>query len=89
MLRVKLGHAGQPLALDKLTWLLFIGFQGSALIRVLADIMPAVAQLAPSLYLLAGLVWLTRFTPWAARYAPNYWRTRVDGSRGDARFASG
>jgi uncharacterized protein involved in response to NO len=80
--RVTLGHAGQPLVLDRLTWLLFIGFQGSALIRVLADIVPAAAHLAPDLYLLAGLVWLTCFTPWAVHYAPNYWRQRADGKPG-------
>lgn len=80
--RVTLGHAGQPLVLDRLTWLLFIGFQGSALIRVLADIVPAAAHLAPDLYLLAGLVWLACFTPWAARYIPNYWRPRADGKPG-------
>lgn len=80
--RVTLGHAGQPLLLDRFTWLLFIGFQGSALVRVLADIVPATAHLAPSLYLLAGLIWLACFTPWAVRYAPNYWRPRVDGKPG-------
>jgi uncharacterized protein involved in response to NO len=80
--RVTLGQAGPPQVLDRLTWLLFIGFQGSALIRVLADIVPAAAHLAPGLYLLAGLVWLACFTPWAARYAPNYWRPRADGKPG-------
>lgn len=79
--RVTRGHAGQPLALDRLTWLLFIGFQGSALVRILADIVPA-ARLAPVLYLLAGLIWLACFTPWAVRYAPNYWRPRADGKPG-------
>ena len=76
--RVTLGHSGSPLVLDKLTWLLFVGLQGSALIRVLADIVPT-AHLAPSLYLLSGLIWLASFTPWAAHYAPNYWRPRADG----------
>ena len=68
--------------LDRLTWLLFIGFQGSALIRVLADIVPAAARLAPDLYLLAGLVWLACFVPWAAHYIPYYWRPRADGKPG-------
>lgn len=80
--RVTRGHAGQPLVLDRLTWLLFTGFQGSALVRVLADIVPAATRLAPVLYLLAGLIWLACFTPWAVRYAPNYWRPRADGKPG-------
>jgi uncharacterized protein involved in response to NO len=80
--RVTLGHSGLPLVLDNFTWLLFIGFQGAALLRVIADTIPAVAQYAPQLYLMAGLVWLACFMLWAARYVPIYCRQRVDGKPG-------
>ena len=35
--RVTLGHYGRPLVLDNFTWLLFIGFQATALLRIIAD----------------------------------------------------
>ena len=80
--RVTLGHSGRPLVLDNFTWLLFIGFQAAALLRVIADSIPAVAQYAPQLYLMAGMVWLACFIFWAARYVPIYWRQRIDGKPG-------
>jgi uncharacterized protein involved in response to NO len=80
--RVTIGHSGRPLELDQFTWLLFIGFQAAALFRILADALPAVAQIAPMLYVLAGLIWLICFVIWAARYVPIYWRQRVDGKPG-------
>lgn len=76
--RVTIGHSGRPLVLDNFTWLLFIGFQGAALLRVIADIVPVVAQHAPQLYLMAGMIWLACFALWAARYVPVYWRQRID-----------
>lgn len=80
--RVTLGHSGHPLVLDKLSWLLFIGFQAATLFRILPDILPAATSMAPGFYLLAGLTWLICFTLWAGRYAPLYWRPRVDGKPG-------
>ncbi|GJL73460.1 MAG: hypothetical protein NMNS01_26590 [Nitrosomonas sp.] len=80
--RVTIGHSGRPLVLDNFTWLLFIGFQGAALLRVTADIVPVVAQHAPQLYLMAGMVWLACFALWAARYVPVYLRQRIDGKPG-------
>lgn len=80
--RVTLGHSGHPLVLDKLSWLLFIGFQAAALFRTLPDILPAAVSLAPGSYLLAGLSWLICFTFWTCRYAPLYWRARADGKPG-------
>jgi uncharacterized protein involved in response to NO len=80
--RVTLGHSGHPLVLDKLSWLLFIGFQAAALFRILPDLLPAAASLAPAAYLLAGFCWLICFTLWASRYAPLYWRQRADGKPG-------
>lgn len=77
--RVTLGHSGHPLVLDKLSWLLFIGFQTAALFRILPDLLPAAGGMGPGFYLLAGLSWLICFILWATRYAPLYWRPRADG----------
>ncbi|WP_297325486.1 NnrS family protein [Nitrosomonas sp.] len=77
--RVTLGHSGRPLELDRFTWLLFLGFQAAAVLRILADIVPV---LAPMFYVAAGLAWLICFVLWAAKYAPIYWRQRVDGKPG-------
>lgn len=77
--RVTLGHSGRPLELDSFTWLLFLGFQTAAVLRILSDIIPIIA---PILYVAAGLVWLICFVLWAAKYAPIYWRQRVDGKAG-------
>ena len=80
--RVTLGHSGRPLTLDKFSWLLFLGFQAAALLRILPDIIPVAVNLAPNAYLLAGLIWLICFTLWTIRYAPLYWRPRADGKPG-------
>ena len=77
--RVTLGHSGRPLELDRITWLLFLGFQATAVIRILADLIPAIA---PMFYVLAAFVWLTCFGLWAVKFAPVYWRARVDGKMG-------
>ncbi|PTQ77802.1 uncharacterized protein involved in response to NO [Nitrosomonas oligotropha] len=77
--RVTLGHSGRPLELDRITWLLFLGFQATAVIRILADLIPAIA---PMFYVLAAFVWLTCFGLWAVKFAPIYWRARVDGKAG-------
>ncbi|MBL0010164.1 MAG: NnrS family protein [Nitrosomonas sp.] len=77
--RVTLGHSGRPLELDHFTWLLFLGFQATAVIRILADVVPVIA---PILYVAVGFVWLICFVLWAAKYAPIYWRQRVDGKPG-------
>lgn len=77
--RVTIGHSGRPLELDHFTWLLFLGFQATAVIRILADIVPAIA---PMLYVAAAVVWLACFALWAVKFAPIYWRARVDGKAG-------
>ncbi|MBL8496744.1 NnrS family protein [Nitrosomonas sp. JL21] len=77
--RVTIGHSGRPLELDRFTWLLFLGFQATAVLRILADIVPAGA---PLFYVTAGLVWLAYFGLWAGKFAPIYWRARVDGKAG-------
>ena len=80
--RVTIGHSGRPLELDRFTWLLFLGFQAVAVLRILADGPLAMAQMAPMLYVLAGVIWLACFILWAAKYIPIYWRQRVDGKPG-------
>lgn len=80
--RVTLGHSGQPLVLDKFSWLLFLGFQAAALFRILPDVISAALDLARGAYLVAGMIWLICFTLWAIRYAPLYWRPRADGKPG-------
>ncbi|SER21944.1 uncharacterized protein involved in response to NO [Nitrosomonas sp. Nm51] len=80
--RVTIGHSGRPLVLDRFTWQLFIGFQATAVVRMLPELIPAIGQLAPILYLFAGLIWLACFTLWAVRYIPVYWRSRIDGKPG-------
>ncbi len=77
--RVTIGHSGRPLELDRLTWVLFLGFQATAVIRILSDVVPVIA---PILYVLAAFVWLVCFGLWTAKYAPIYWRQRVDGKPG-------
>ncbi|MBX3615646.1 NnrS family protein [Nitrosomonas sp.] len=77
--RVTLGHSGRPLELDRFTWLLFLGFQATALVRILADLIPAIA---PMFYVLAAFIWLACFGLWAIKFAPIYWRARVDGKAG-------
>jgi uncharacterized protein involved in response to NO len=77
--RVTIGHSGRPLELDRFTWLLFLGFQATAVIRILADIVPAIA---PMFYVAAAVVWLACFALWAVKFAPVYWRARVDGKPG-------
>lgn len=77
--RVTLGHSGRPLELDRFTWLLFLGFQATAAIRILADVVPAIAQI---FYVAAAFIWLSCFGLWAFKYAPIYWRQRVDGKAG-------
>lgn len=80
--RVTLGHSGRPLELDRPTWLLFLGFQATAIIRVIADVLPSAAVILPVLYVAAGLVWLVCFILWSIKYVPIYWRQRVDGKPG-------
>ncbi len=80
--RVTIGHSGRPLELDRFTWILFIGFQATTIVRMLPDMVAALNQYIPELYIIAGLIWLSCFTLWAIRYIPIYWRPRIDGKSG-------
>lgn len=78
--RVTLGHSGNKLVADRLTWGLFIGLEFVTLVRVAAEIVPF--AWSSHLMLLAALGWVAIFTAWAIRYMPAYLRPRSDGRPG-------
>ena len=74
--RVTLGHSGRALAADRLTWLVFLGVQVVALMRVVGEM---VAGAWTNLVALAAAcVWLLVFGAWFIKFAPAYWRPRID-----------
>jgi len=77
--RVTLGHSGRPLVADKTVWLLFLGFQFSAVFRIMGDLPIAAAS---DCYIAAAIVWLICFSAWGIRHVPMYWKPRVDGRKG-------
>lgn len=77
--RVTLGHSGRPLALDALSWRVFLVVQAAAAARVAAEFMPAAGM---TLSLVAALAWLGSLSLWAASTLPAYFRPRVDGAPG-------
>ncbi|NWG86285.1 MAG: NnrS family protein, partial [Hydrogenophilaceae bacterium] len=78
--RVSLGHSGQALEADALTWWLFWLVQLAALVRLLPDLLPGIAPYR--IASVAAAIWLVAFGGWAWRYAPYYWRPRADGKPG-------
>ncbi|MBI5005868.1 MAG: NnrS family protein [Nitrosomonadales bacterium] len=78
--RVTLGHSGLPMKVDGPIKLMFAGMQIVALLRVLADMLPA--QFSYWFYVAAAAMWLVCFFPWVWRYLPAYWRPRADGQAG-------
>jgi uncharacterized protein involved in response to NO len=78
--RVTLGHSGLPMRVDKPLLFMFAGMQLTALLRVLADILPI--QIGYWLYVVAAVLWVACFFPWALRYIPVYLQPRVDGQAG-------
>ena len=58
---------------------LALALHGVALVRVLADLLPAAHD---ALLVLAGLGWLAVFGPWVARLLPIYLKPRADGRPG-------
>jgi uncharacterized protein involved in response to NO len=77
--RVTLGHSGRPLALDPLTWRLFLAAQAAAGLRVAAEFLPPAAAW---LSLAAALTWVAVLLAWAALSLPVYFRPRADGAPG-------
>lgn len=78
--RVTLGHAGMPMKVGRSVYVLFVGLQLAALLRVLADML--FIAVSPWLHFVAGIVWLACFVTWAVRYLTVYWRPRSDGQPG-------
>lgn len=78
--RVSLGHSGNKLEADDLTWRLFWLIQAAAAVRLLPDLLPGIVPYR--LASVAAVAWLAGFGAWAWRYAPLYWRPRVDGQPG-------
>jgi len=78
--RVTLGHSGLPMRVDTPIMLMFAGMQLTAVLRILADMLPT--QNSYWLYVAAAAVWLACFSPWVLRYLPMYWRPRADGQMG-------
>jgi uncharacterized protein involved in response to NO len=78
--RVTLGHSGLPMKVDMTIKLMFAGMQLAAVLRVLADMLPAQSRLW--LYFAAAAAWLACLLPWVLRYLPVYWRPRADGRAG-------
>ena len=76
--RVTLGHSGRELVADGVTWALFLGFQATAVVRVLGDTALGAALGAGYLYIGAAVIWLACYAAWAMKYSPVYWRPRVD-----------
>lgn len=77
--RVTLGHSGRPLALDALTWRLFLAVQAAAGLRVAAEFLPPAAAW---LSLGAALTWVAVLLAWATLNLPVYVRPRADGAPG-------
>jgi uncharacterized protein involved in response to NO len=76
--RVTAGHSGRPLLLGRVAAFAFIGMQGVALARVLAEWMPD-----PTLWWRAtALAWVLVFLPWVLRSAWIYLSPRLDGKPG-------
>jgi uncharacterized protein involved in response to NO len=80
--RVTLGHSGRQLIADNITWLIFLGLQTTAVLRVLAEINPLNTLLGLSLNVLAALLWVLVLGTWVARYGPIYLSARIDGRPG-------
>jgi uncharacterized protein involved in response to NO len=80
--RVSLGHSGQPLMADNLTWFCFIGLTVSALLRMAGELALGQAGLSGGLNIAAAAVWLMSTGLWGWRYIPLYLRPRQDGKAG-------
>jgi uncharacterized protein involved in response to NO len=80
--RVTLGHSGQLLIADRLTWYCFWGVSIMAIMRCLAELPPLDFWLGIHFNIWA--VWIGLFTllPWVIRYLPIILKPRVDGKPG-------
>jgi len=76
--RVTQGHSGRPLELGRVAAFAFIVIQITAVLRVVAEVLPD-ALLWQGV---AGILWLFAFVPWVFRSSWIYLTPRVDGQTG-------
>ncbi|HNV85324.1 MAG TPA: NnrS family protein [Arenimonas sp.] len=76
--RVTQGHSGRPLELGRVAAFAFIVIQITAVLRVVAEVLPD-ALLWQGV---AGILWLLAFVPWVFRSSWIYLTPRVDGQAG-------
>ena len=62
--RVSLGHSGQPLIADTLTWFCFLGLGVSALLRMAAELMLSNPSLSGMFNIAAAVTWLVSTGLW-------------------------
>jgi uncharacterized protein involved in response to NO len=81
--RVTLGHSGRPLAMDRVTFTLFMALQVAVVARVGSELALAVQPgFFAALLLVAAAAWLSGWLLWIHRYAPMLIARRVDGQPG-------
>ena len=80
--RVSLGHSGNTLVADRLTWFCFLGILAAAAFRVGADLPGVTPSAGHALTLISALMWLACFCAWGSRYLPKYLAPRIDGRPG-------
>jgi len=78
--RVSLGHSGRPLVASPLLWGIYLAAQIMAVLRVLADFLPA--TWSGYLYVAAAGWGLLVLAIWGLRFIGTYLRSRVDGKPG-------
>ncbi|MBB5190171.1 uncharacterized protein involved in response to NO [Silvimonas terrae] len=77
--RVSLGHSGRPLAVAKVTWMLYWLMHAVVLARIAGEFFTHQATLWFSVAAVAGLFTIAA---WGWRYVPMYWQPRADGQPG-------
>ncbi len=77
--RVSLGHSGRPLAVAKVTWVLYWMMHAVVLARIAGECFTHQATPWFSIAAVAGVLTLAA---WAWRYVPMYWQPRADGQPG-------
>jgi uncharacterized protein involved in response to NO len=77
--RVTLGHSGRSFVADRVTWAVLLGVNLTAVLRIVAEFIPAAAAW---LNLAAALLWLAAFALWGWHYLPMYLRPRLDARPG-------
>jgi len=80
--RVTMGHSGRMLILDNMSWLLFLGLQLTAIMRIFSDLQYDNVLISNNLNLLAAALWLLSLSIWFIKYAPMYLSVRIDGKEG-------